>query len=422
VRRESTPYNQVDWLLVGLYFLLVLAGWLNIYAAVYEEENVRSIFDISTNSGKQVIWIVTSLILIFMIFIIDFRFWDSVAHIIYGLLILLLIFVLFFGREVAGSRSWFEIGAIRLQPAEFTKFGAAIALAKFMSEPGFRISRAKDQLIAAVISFAPSILIILQGDTGSALVFVSLLFPMYREGLPIIYIWLGFSMAAIFILALVLPTFVIVIGLVVIGLVIVLLNKKTTRNIFLVVVSVLSIMAVVWSVDYVFNEVLKPHQQNRIRAFLNPDADPSGSGYNVIQSKIAIGSGGFLGKGYLNGTQTKGDFVPEQSTDFIFCTLGEEHGWIGSLVLIFLFMALLFRIIRVSERQKSKFARIYGYGVAGIIFFHFLVNIGMTIGLFPVIGIPLPFFSYGGSSLWAFTVLLFVLVKMDAHRMQILTR
>ncbi|MFT6036157.1 MAG: rod shape determining protein RodA, partial [Marivirga sp.] len=260
------------------------------------------------------------------------------------------------------------------------------------------------------------------GDVGTAMVFASFIFVYYREGLPTFYLIIGVSIAAIFILTLMVAQVYLFTGIGVIGAILIGFNYKRLKNVALIGIAVIIVSGVILSVDYTVSNVLKPHQQNRLKALINPDADPLGYGWNVTQSKIAIGSGGTFGKGFLEGTQTKFDFVPEQSTDFIFCTIGEEHGWFGSLLMIALFIALMMRIIVVSERQKDSFARIYGYAVAGIFFIHFGINIGMTIGLFPVAGIPLPFFSYGGSSLWSFTILLFVLVKLDAHRMQVLTR
>jgi len=279
-----------------------------------------------------------------------------------------------------------------------------------------------DFLVVAAIIGIPMILIVLQGDLGTALVFIAFILVLYREGLSPVFLIIGFSTAAIFLLSLLVDQLYLAIGLITTAALFILLMRKTFKRISIIIISASLIFGMTQSVDYAFTNILKQHQQNRIKALINPDADPLGYGWNVTQSKIAIGSGGFWGKGFLNGTQTKFDFVPEQSTDFIFCTIGEEHGWIGSLIMISLFLFFLQRLLIISERQKSTFARVYGYSVACIIFFHFSVNIGMTIGLFPVIGIPLPFFSYGGSSLWAFTILLFILLKLDAHRMEILLR
>ncbi len=420
--RQDSIVNKVDWLLISIFFVLVIFGWLNIYAVGYDPEQVQSIFSFNINSGKQLIWIAGSFVLIIVIMVLDFRFFDSFAYYLYGGIILLLILVLLFGTEISGNKSWFVFGPVRLQPSEFAKFTTALAVAKFFSSNTIRLDKLKDQLKSSWLVLIPIVLIVMQGDAGTAMVFLSFIFVYYREGLPTYYLVVGISAIVIFILTLMVDPLYLTIGAIVIGIILIAFSNKKVKNIALIVAGVIAVVAVVESVDYVITDVLKPHQQNRITALINPDADPLGFGWNVTQSKIAIGSGGSFGKGFLEGTQTKFDFVPEQSTDFIFCTIGEEHGWFGSFVLIILFMALLLRIVFIAERQKGNFARIYGYAVACIFFVHFGINIGMTIGLFPVAGIPLPFFSYGGSSLWSFTILLFVLIKLDAHRMQVLTR
>ncbi len=423
LRDNNNLINRIDWGVVLLYFLLVVMGWLNIFAVVYDAQNPgQSIFDMSTNSGRQLIWIGTGAILFIVIMLTDFRFYESFAYFIYGGVILILLFVLLFGTEVAGSKSWFSIGSFRLQPSEFAKFAAALAVAKYISSNNRVFDNLRPQLTLFAIIGLPAILIILQGDTGTAMVFSAFLLVFYREGFSPVLLGIGIASAILFILTLFVPQLYLIIAVVVTAFLLIGINARKIRRIIVITASAVAVMGVIFSVDFMVTDVLKPHQQNRIKALINPDADPLGYGWNVTQSKIAIGSGGFWGKGFLEGTQTKFDFVPEQSTDFIFCTIGEEHGWFGSLTLIVLFVLLLIRVTVIAERQKSTFARVYGYGIAGILFFHFAVNIGMTIGLFPVIGIPLPFFSYGGSSLWAFTILLFILVKLDAHRMQILTR
>jgi rod shape determining protein RodA len=423
VRDNNNLVNRIDWGVVLLYFLLVGLGWLNIFAVVYDSQNPdMSIFDLSINSGKQLVWIGTSTVLFFIIMLMDFRFYDSFAYFIYGGVILILLFVLLFGTEVAGSRSWFAIGSFRLQPSEFSKFATALAVAKYLSSNNKVFDSLRSQAILFAIIGLPAILIILQGDTGTAMVFSAFVVAFYREGFSPVVLGIGIAAAVLFILTLFVPQLYLMIAVIVTAFLLIGINSRKTKRIMVIAVSAVAIMGVIFSVDFVINDVFKPHQQNRIKALINPEADPLGYGWNVTQSKIAIGSGGLWGKGFLEGTQTKFDFVPEQSTDFIFCTIGEEHGWFGSLLLIVLFVLLLIRVTAIAERQKSTFARVYGYSVVGILFFHFAVNIGMTIGLFPVVGIPLPFFSYGGSSLWAFTILLFILVKLDAHRMQILTR
>ena len=412
----------MDWITVLLFFLIVLLGWLNIYAAVYNETDA-SIFSTSLSSGRQFLFIMGSVALIIAIMVIDFRIYDTFAFVIYGVVIAILIFVLVFGREVAGSNAWFEIGPFRLQPSECAKFATALAVSKIIGTSGFRVDNLKSQALLFAVIGLPAILIILQGDTGTALVFSAFVLVFYREGMSPFLLIIGILMSFIFFLTMLVQDHIyLYAGIAVLMVVLILTGKKQLRRIGIIVASGLLFMGTIYSVDYVFNNILKPHQQNRILTLVQgPEADPQGAGYNVLQSKIAIGSGGFSGKGFLNGTQTKYDYVPEQSTDFIFCTIGEEHGWLGSLVLIALFVALMLRVIFLAERQKSRFARTYGYCVACILFFHFAVNIGMTIGLFPVVGIPLPFFSHGGSSLWAFTILLFIFLKLDAHRMQVLT-
>ncbi|MFN5323723.1 MAG: rod shape-determining protein RodA [Bacteroidota bacterium] len=419
MRQQRSIFENIDWMLVGIYMALALIGWLNIYSAVYNEDH-SSIFDLSQNYGKQLIWILTSIVIAIFILIIDSKFYEAFAIPGYVLSLLLLVAVLVFGKEVAGSKSWFEIGSFRLQPAEFTKMATALALARFLSAVNIEMREVRTKFIAGVIILIPMAMILLQNDTGSALVFCSFVFVLYREGLSQNVLIIGFVSALLFVLALMIDKFTIITVLLGFTLIALLLVRRTKRNI-ITLFFIFSIAAgAVFSVDFFFNEVLEPHQKQRINVLLGKETDLKGAGYNVNQSLIAIGSGGFFGKGYLNGTQTKFDFVPEQSTDFIFCTVGEEWGFFGAFVVIGLFTALIYRIITVAERQKSNFTRIYAYGVASIIFMHLMVNIGMTIGLLPVIGIPLPFMSYGGSSLWAFTILLFVLVKLDSYRMFVL--
>jgi len=360
------------------------------------------------------------LVLAIFILVIDGKFFEAFAYPIYGLTLLVLVVVLLIGTEVSGSKSWFEIGAFRIQPAEFAKFATNLALARFLSTVNINMKDFRTKIMAGVIIIIPIAMILLQNDTGSALVFCSFIFVMYREGLSQNFLIIGFFAALLFVLSLMIEksTILFVVGGIVAVAIIFL--RKTKRNIITMVLIFVAASAVVFSVDYFFNKVLEPHQRQRINVLLGKETDLKGAGYNVNQSLIAIGSGGFAGKGFLNGTQTRFDFVPEQSTDFIFCTVGEEWGFIGSFVVISLFLVLLYRIIFVAERQKSHFTRIYAYGVASIIFMHLMVNIGMTIGLLPVIGIPLPFMSYGGSSLWSFTILLFILVKLDSYRTFIL--
>lgn len=421
--RQSNTLYQFDWLSVVIYFALVILGFINIYAATYDEEVSNSLFSITQNSGKQLIWIGVCTLIIIGILIVDFRFYDSVAaYFGYGLFIFLLLAVLVFGRVVGGAQSWFELGPFRFQPSEFAKFATLLALSKYLGSSLRDLSKLKHQIISVAIIATPAALILLQPDAGSAMVFLALLFTLYREGFTPIPFYLGF--AAIFLLVVTLLGYklAVIIATIVIGLLLIGLYIKSIKKMVLILICAVSSIAYVLSIDFIIEEALQPHQQKRVRAIFDPNFDPKGINYNVIQSKIAIGSGGFSGKGFLNGTQTKFNFVPEQTTDFIFCTIGEEYGWVGSMVIVILFSTLFIRLINLAERQKSKFARIYGYGVSLILFFHFTVNIAMTIGLFPVIGIPLPFISYGGSSLIAFTILLFIFLKLDAHRMQLFER
>jgi rod shape determining protein RodA len=423
MRRDHDISGAIDWPTVFLYLSLVVFGWINVFAAVYDETARQSIFDLSLNSGRQLLFISASIVIAFAITIVDMRFYETFAYLFYGVLLFLLFLVPIIGKEVGGNKAWLGIGSFGVQPSEFAKFITALAVAKYIGSVGFRMDSLRNQAILFILIGLPMGLILLQKDTGTALVFTVFVLVFFREGMSPFLLIVGICAATIFILTLLVPNPIYLhIGIGVILIILIFLGKKKLKRILILTIGALLVSGVIESVDYVVKDVLKPHQQNRIKALINPDADPLGFGWNVTQSKIAIGSGGFFGKGFLKGTQTKFDFVPEQSTDFIFCTIGEEHGWIGSVVVIGLFVAFLLRILFLAERQKSRFARAYGYSVACIFFFHFAVNIGMTVGLFPVIGIPLPFFSYGGSALWGFTILLFILLKLDAHRGQVLQR
>lgn len=415
--------QSIDWPLVLLYFLMVGLGWLNVYAAVYSPDHVVNIFSWDINSGKQLAWIGTSIVLIIVLLVVDYKVYDSLAYVIYAFMILLLLATLVLADPIKGSRSWLELGPVRLQPAEFAKFATALAVSKFLSTVNLRQQNWQDHARLVGLTLLPPFIILLQNETGSALVFGAFLLAYFREGMSPLILIIGTAAVAVFIMTLLFPKLYLVaaitgaLGLWLWG------NQRLMKRKWPLILLVYSlIIGMIFSVDFFVNHVLQEHQQNRIKALISPEADPRGFGWNVTQSKIAIGSGGLIGKGFLEGTQTKFDFVPEQSTDFIFCTIGEEHGWVGSVIVIGLFILLLLRITKVAERQKSVFGRTYGYCVASIIFFHFLVNVGMTIGLAPVVGIPLPFFSYGGSSLWSFTILLFILVALDANRKQDLTR
>ncbi len=433
VRSGNSFFYGIDRLTVLLYVLLVMMGWLNIYAAVFDEDH-GNIFDTSQKYGKQLIWIAGAIIIAFGILLIDANFYTAFAYFFYGFFIIANILVIFFGREIKGSKSWFGIGGFGVQPAEFMKFATNLALAKFLSNQNIVVNqhfrlRLKDILknykntfVALLFIVSPLLLIkILQNETGLAIVFVAFMIVLYREGLSVNFLIFGLLATVLFVVALIVTQISgLLITLAIISLASFLFIKRVKKNIILVCIVYASAAGVVTGTNYVYNH-LETHQKVRIDVLLGRGTvDLKKEGYNVNQAKIAIGSGGFSGKGYLQGTQTKYDFVPEQDTDFIFCTVGEEWGFIGSTVVLLMELCLILRLIFLAERQRSDFSRIYGYGVAAILFFHVAVNIGMTIGLMPVIGIPLPFFSYGGSSLWSFTILLFIFIKLDANRLLIL--
>jgi len=471
VKRRINIWKNLDWTTVIVYVVLVLLGWLNIYAAVYNDEH-QSIFDFTQRYGKQMMWIVAAFFLALCVTAIDSNFYPTFAYIIYACSILLLAAVLFFGKEVNGARAWFEVGPVSLQPAEFMKLACSLTLARFMSSPNFKINTTQNLLVISAILAVPAALILLQPDMGSVLVFSAFLFVLYREGLPGLVLFFVFLVAILFVLALLYAqaTLLIIIasgavigisvanqrvGYFIIGVLSIvfvsfmawstgrLLNFSipfyTQLSVGIIIPSVVFLVysffrriqyltAIIlmvfgsivftYTVDYFFHKMLADHQQKRVNILLGKESDPLGAEYNVNQSKIAIGSGGFAGKGFLQGTQTKFNFVPEQSTDFIFCTVGEEWGFLGSITVLGLFGLLLIRLIRIAERQRSVFNRIYGYSVTSVLFLHVAINVGMTIGLLPVIGIPLPFFSYGGSSLWSFTVLLFIFLRLDSARLE----
>ena len=462
----------VDWITILIYLLLVTFGWINIYAANYTPDNTV-LFDVSREHFKQIIWIALSLVLIGMIFLIDSQFYVEFAYVFYAITLFLLVTVLLFGKEINGAKSWFEAGPIRFQPAELTKVATALSLARLMSRFGFDLTKPANMFKVAALILTPVLLILLQNDTGSALVYFVFIIVLYREGMSPYILFFGFIAAIVAVLTLVMPniyvmgiiTATIVVALIFQGLrrvlwlgllwgiltgsvvylagflmksglkpVYPLLAGLAAMSVYLLIMSskkrlkvVPMYILILWgavmlsfSASYFFNDILNDYQRTRINVLLGIEEDPLGAGYNVNQSKIAIGSGGLLGKGFLEGTQTKFDFVPEQSTDFIFCTVGEEWGFAGSMFVIIGFITLILRLIFLAERQHSDFSRIYGYSVASIFFFHFAVNVGMTIGLAPVIGIPLPFFSYGGSSLWGFTLLLFIFLKLDTNRNELI--
>jgi rod shape determining protein RodA len=404
--------------MTGIYLFLVVFGWFNIYAAVYDE-NHTSIFDISQRYGKQMIWIVAAFLMIMITLLLDPKLFSQFAWLIYAICILVLVGVIFIGKEVSGSKSWFQMGSFALQPAEFAKVGAALAISKYLSRQDLSMKSPRTWLTVGFIIFLPLVLILLQKDTGSALVFIAFVIVLYRAGLSGYLMLALLAMPVLGVLALVMNKLILAGVLLAVAVILFLYTKKRLRHLFVILAIYLTSVGFIYSVDYAFEHGLKSHQKERIKVLLGQKTDLKGAGYNVNQSLIAIGSGKLFGKGFLQGTQTKYNFVPEQSTDFIFCTIGEEWGFLGSLVVIALYMWLLVRILSVAERQRSKFSRIYGYCVASILFFHVAINVGMTLGLVPVIGIPLPFLSYGGSSLWAFTLLLFIFVRQDAYRYEL---
>ncbi|MFN3529063.1 MAG: rod shape-determining protein RodA [Bacteroidia bacterium] len=414
-RSERTIFQYIDKPLLLLYVLLCFIGWIAVYSAVYNEAH-SSIFDLSQNYGKQLLWIGTGFLIMIVLLALDFKIYEGISPIVYLSTLVLGLLVIFFGIEVNGAKGWFEIGSFRLQPAEFMKFATCMMVAYYFSNTDTSIQKNKTKLAIGSIIALPIAIIVLQHDTGSALVYFSFIFVLYREGLPIAYLLLAGLAIFVVVLTLLLNEWIVTVGVVTLTTIYILLSRKmipATKKALLVAIPALLL---IFSVDYAFDNILEEHQRQRINVLLGKVEDFRGAGYNVHQSLIAIGSGGFAGKGFLQGTQTKFDFVPEQSTDFIFCTIGEEYGFIGSFVLLVLYSLLLIRILQVAERQSTRYARVYGYGVASILFFHVFVNIGMTIGLLPVIGIPLPFISYGGSSLWSFTILLGILIRLDSGR------
>ncbi|MDB4920922.1 rod shape-determining protein RodA [Mucilaginibacter sp.] len=419
INNQRSFFFNVDWITVFIYLALCTIGLFNIHAAVFDERH-PSIIDFETNYGKQFMFIIISLVVGIIILLLEGRFLTALAPAFYVITLLLLLLVLVHGRNVGGNQAWISLGGgFRLQPSEFAKFTTCLILARYLSGPNIRVTEFKSFGIALVIIGIPMFLIMLQPDMGSTLVFLSLVFVLYREGLSPYFLIIGALFIALFVTAILYnPLWVITIIVLLVTLVI-LLFRRNRRVVYTMLAGLAICIVFVFSVKFIYNNVLKPHQKVRIDIILGIKSDLRGKGYNLNQSKIAIGSGKLWGKGYLKGTQTKYSFVPEQSTDFIFCTVGEEWGFAGSLTVIGLYLFLVLRLILIAERQRSPFSRIYGYGVASVIFFHVMINIGMTIGLVPVIGIPLPFISYGGSSLLSFTILLFVLLKLDSNRMGI---
>ncbi len=423
MNERNSIIGKIDWLTVLIYLALVTIGWISIFSAKYDEIH-PSIFDLSQVYGKQLIWIGTSFLIGFIILLIDAKFFNAFSLWIYFFFLASLFVVLVYGKATKGATSWIDLGAgIKFQPSEFAKMATALALASYLGRLDIDLQKFRYQAVATLLILAPMALVLLQNDTGSAIVFVSFILVLYREGFPGTGLVMVVGAAAILLFVLTLlwsqKVMYIILGiLLVIALTYYLITKK--KGIVKMLTFFAFLFVFVFSVDYAFNKVLQEHQRNRVLVLLGQLDDLQGVGYNVHQSKIAIGSGGLSGKGFLQGTQTKYDFVPEQHTDFIFCTIGEEGGFLGTAIVVLLYVALLVKIIVLAERQRSAFSRVYGYSIASIIFVHVAINIGMTIGLVPVIGIPLPFLSYGGSSMLAFTMMLAIFVKQDANRLNIL--
>ena len=406
--KNQSIKNNLDWICILIYIALVLLGWLNIYSS--------SLSTMEDTSEKQLLFIILTIPLIFIILSVDGKFYEKYATIIFGISLLTLVGLFAFGKTIAGQRCWYAIGSFTIQPSEFAKAATALALSKYLSDSQINLKDVNRQIQALAIVFLPVLLILPQPDPGSALIYSIFIIVLYREGLPAWYVWTGFITIFLFVLTLILePEYVILIALAII-LIVHFKSRSSQRNLVLSGILFALISGFVLSVDYVFDNIFKQHHRDRFNILLGKAVDMKGIGYNTNQSEIAIGSGGWFGKGFLEGTQTKGGFVPEQHTDYIFTTVGEEWGFLGSLVVIGLFAGLFLRIIYLAERQKTKFSRVYGYCVAGVLFTHFFVNIAMVLGIFPTIGVPLPFFSYGGSGLWGFTILLFIFIKMDANK------
>ncbi|MEN2414118.1 rod shape-determining protein RodA [Flavobacterium mesophilum] len=406
--KNQSVKNNIDWISVFIYSTLVILGWLNIYSS--------SLLSTEGTYQKQLIFIGCTIPLIFVVLFVDGKFYEKYASIIFVVSLLSLAGLFLFGKTIAGQRCWYAIGGFTLQPSEFAKAATSLALAKYLSDTQINLKDVNRQIQALAIVFLPVMLILPQPDPGSALIYSIFIIVLYREGLPSWYVWTGFITILLFVLTLVLEPYVVIILAAVVLAIIHFKGRVVDRNLLMSSILLAIISAFVFSVDYVFEHVFKQHHRDRFNILLGKTVDMKGIGYNTNQSEIAIGSGGWLGKGFLQGTQTKGGFVPEQHTDYIFTTVGEEWGFVGSLVVIALFIGLFLRVIYLAERQKTKFSRVYGYCVAGILFIHFFVNIAMVIGIFPTIGVPLPFFSYGGSGLWGFTILLFIFLKMDANK------
>ena len=413
--KNQSVGNRIDFISILLYVVLVIMGWMTIYSASLPLEET-SIFDISQIYGRQMLFIGLTIPLIFIILFTDAKIFERLSFVFYSLGIILLLGLFVFGVTKKGQTNWYQFGGFGFQPSEFVKTATALLLAKYLSYSQINLKLTKHQIIGLAIVGLPILLILMQPDAGSAMIFVSLIFVLNREGLPSWYFFAGIIAIALFFLSLVIQPMYLISVILVIMIIHYIFNRKISRNPIVYGLLYLVMAGFSYSVSYVYDSVLEPHQKDRINVLIGDDVDMKREGYNLNESMIAIGSGGLLGKGYLEGTQTKGGFVPEQHTDYIFTTVGEEWGFIGSITVILLFVALFLRIIYLAENQKTKFSRVYGYCVATYLFTHFFVNIAMLIKLFPTIGVPLPFFSYGGSSLWAFTILLFIFIKLDANK------
>lgn len=412
----SKSISSFDWLSILIYTLLVFIGWVNIYSASLADTST-SLLDLDQIYGKQLLWIILSVFLIIIVLSIESKFYERFSSIIYIISLFSIIGLFFFGKTINGATSWYAIGGFTLQPSEFAKVATALALAKFVSDIQTNIRKVSDQLKAFVIIALPALIILPQPDAGSAMVYAAFFFPLYREGLSGVYLAIGFVGVLTFVLTLLFGPWYVTIAALLIGVISYFMKKRRRPSLIAYLTMVLMAAALSFSVSYIFDNIFEQRHRDRFNIVLGKEVDDRGIGYNTNQSEIAIGSGGWLGKGWTEGTQTKGNFVPEQHTDYIFSTVGEEWGFLGSSVVIILFVLLMARILYLAERQKSQFNRVYGYSLAGILFVHFAVNIGMVIGVFPTVGIPLPFFSYGGSGLWGFTILLFIFIKLDAERM-----
>ena len=420
MRKINISIFSNDFIITLCYIILVFFGFISIYSSQYSEE--LPFVSLKNESFKQLIWILICLIIFFIIQIIEYRFIFDLAVPLYFLSIILLVLVLLFGQEVKSSVSWFNFFGLKFQPSEFAKFSTALILAKVFDSSNLKVDSVKSLIKVSTLILIPFILILFQGDTGTALVYFSFFLVLLREGLSLKFFFIALFFVVIFMMGIILEKTILYTIFTILFLIIVGLSIKDFKRIINSSIFFVLVILVINGQDFLMNNVLKPHQKKRIESLINPNADPLGAGWNVTQSKIAIGSGSFLGKGYMEGSQTSFNFVPFQSTDFIFSVIGEEFGYLGSMIFIILYFIFLYRVLILAENQKDKFARVFGYSVFSIIFFHFFVNISMTLGLFPVVGIPLPFVSYGGSSLLSFSLLIFIFLKLNSFRPSLLSR